>query len=185
MLFKARQGDEYSRNVLIKKYLLYSEHLVNKFISDYDSLYLDKDELFSIASDCILKVLKTFNFQKGESVYTYWKSITKNKLVAELRKNYVHVKKLHHISFDEKLPPQTLRDSHYTVDAFAISDLEQRIYDVLEDETYKFKIQEQIVIRCFLQGMNFKTISKVLQKSLPTTYRLYKNAVSKLRKAVK
>lgn len=186
MLFKARQGDEYSRNVLIKKYLIYSEHLVNKLYVDYDSLYLDKDELLSVASDCILKVLKCFDSSKGLSVYSYWKSITLNKLVANIRKNYQHNKRLQHVAFDERNGSHTLRDSYLRNNTHTeIDAIEEYIYSAIEDDSFEFKIQEQIVIRSFLQGMDFKTISKVLQKSLATTYRIYRNAVSKLRQAVK
>ena len=61
----------------------------------------------------------------------------------------------------------------------------EQLTKIINDPFNNFSEKEKTTIRCYLNGLEMKEISKILNRSLSSTYRIYKQAVEKIGSVLK
>lgn len=79
LIILRRHGDEYSSNLLVKKYKKYALKIANINYFNNKSLSISIDEYYSVAMHCFLLAFK--NYKTGENMFkAYWEKITANEI---------------------------------------------------------------------------------------------------------
>ena len=95
-LKRLQENDEEARDMLIKHNLRLVAHIAKKF----ESLSEDTDDLISIGTIGLIKVINTFNVDKGAKLATYAARCVENEILMYLRRNN---KTKMEVSIDEPL----------------------------------------------------------------------------------
>ena len=75
------KGDDEARNILIERNLRLVAHVAKK----YSSAKVDQDDLISIGSIGLIKVINSFNIEKGARLSTYVSRCIDNEILMHLR----------------------------------------------------------------------------------------------------
>ena len=86
LISRAQKGDSEALNKLIKKYEAAIHKVCLDVLTAFTASIIDKDDLVQEAMVAFVKAVKTFDYEKYNSLYYYSERCMKNRLITLLRK---------------------------------------------------------------------------------------------------
>lgn len=139
--FKMKNGDKVAEEKLVKHNLRLVAHITKK----YKNSNIDQDDLISIGSIGLMKAIKTFSFEKGNSFSTYASRCIENEILMTFRS-------------DKKNAQAIYLDDVISVDKDGNN---LSLYEILNDDAPAVELQVENKIL-------YKKVAKIIKEELNT-----------------
>lgn len=184
---KLKEGDKSAEEKLIKHNLRLVAHIVKK----YKFQKIEQEELISVGSIGLMKAIKSFDDEKGNSFSTYASRCIQNEILMMIRSQR---KFLNEVSLEDKVKTDKegndvslidiLEDTNENISEKAETKiLFQKVMDVI-DKTLTSREKEIICLRFGINGESPKTQNEVAEKlNISRSYisRIEKKAIKEIR----
>lgn len=188
---KMKQGDKQSEEKLIKHNLRLVAHIVKK----YNFTKIEQDELISVGSIGLMKAIKSYDIEKGNSFSTYASRCIQNEILMMVRSQR---KFINEVSLEDKVKTDkdgnevslidVLEDaSEHVQDKAEIQIIYQKIIDIINTSLNE-REKEIIFLRYGIGGGVPKTqneVAKELNISRSYISRIEKKALNQIRDQAK
>lgn len=184
---KLKDGDKSAEEKLIKHNLRLVAHIVKK----YNFQKIEQEELISVGSIGLMKAIKSFNSEKGNSFSTYASRCIQNEILMMIRSQR---KYMNEVSLEDKVKTDKegndvslidiLEDTSENISEKAETKiLFQKVMEII-DKTLSTREKEIINLRYGINGETPKTQSEVAEKlNISRSYisRIEKKAIKEIR----
>lgn len=188
---KMKQGDKQAEEKLIKHNLRLVAHIVKK----YNFAKIEQDELISVGSIGLMKAIKSYDMEKGNSFSTYASRCIQNEILMMVRSQR---KFINEVSLEDKVKTDkegnevslidVLEDaSEHVQDKAEIQIIYQKIIDIINTSLNE-REKEIIFLRYGIGGCVPKTqneVAKELNISRSYISRIEKKALNQIRDQAK
>ena len=189
-LERYKEGDEEARSILIERNMRLVAHVIKKYQNtDYDT-----EDLLSVGTIGLIKVVNTFNQDRGPRLATYAARCVENEILMLFRANKKYSREVslyEPIGVDKDGESVTLvdvveMDNREILDTIILSQDVKELYDAY-DKCLKDNEKMVIRLRYGLFGLQEKTqreIAQMLGISRSYVSRIEKKAIEKLRQEI-
>ena len=181
-------GDENAKNLLVEKYRQFSWSLAKRLFKEFPTCGLSVEDMMAMAFADITIALKTFEFSLP-SFYGYWCTIASNDIRRMIR-SLIHESYLKgNVVFLDTPVYEEESTLHEYVGRDEVATEQNMLRDmfltIVNNPKNEFTVNQRIVIIEFLDGYDFHEIAELHGWSRSKTYYTYKEAIRKIRKAMK
>ena len=170
--------------MFLEKYRWFSYKYITEFLAKYPAYDFIREELHAVIFYDTYTLIKKYTPDKGV-FYAYWKKAAFRTIDKYIKRN---LRNFGTTSLDF-MPSNTIHDLHDIVGREDSSYQKQLLSEVftriIEDKNNDFSKREQSVIKLYLDGYEMKDIAEILKCSLPSVYRNYHQAVTKIGRVLK
>ncbi len=177
---KMKQGDKFAEELLIKHNLRLVAHISKK----YKNSNIDQDDLISIGSIGLMKAIKTFSYEKGNSFSTYASRCIENEILMTFRSdkknaNSVYLDDVISVDKDGNNLSlyEILKDNDAAVDVQVENKIIYKKIEKIICETLTEREKDILILRYGLMGKSPKT-----QMELADELKISRSYISRLEK---
>lgn len=179
LLLKINEGDDNALNVLLEKYRSFSHRLVNDFLEENPNYEYIRDELHAVIFYNTYNLINKYKMDKG-LFFGYWKKISL-RLITKYIERYEKYNSVISLDYQPSNDAKVLHEVIGSEDGVYRQDLLKQVFiSVVNNPCNDFSEREKKVINYYLEGWDMKEIAEALGRSLPSVYRIYKQAVEKI-----
>lgn len=179
LLVKINEGDDNALNVLLEKYRSFSHRLVNDFLEENPNYEYIRDELHAVIFYNTYNLINKYKMDKG-LFFGYWKKISL-RLITKYIERYEKYNSVISLDYQPSNDAKVLHEVIGSEDGVYRQDLLKQVFiSVVNNPDNDFSEREKKVINYYLEGWDMKEIAEALGRSLPSVYRIFKQAVEKI-----
>ena len=176
---KINEGDDNALNVLLEKYRSFSHRLVNDFLEENPNYEYIRDELHAVIFYNTYNLINKYKMDKG-LFFGYWKKISL-RLITKYIERYEKYNSVISLDYQPSNDAKVLHEVIGSEDGVYRQDLLKQVFiSVVNNPDNDFSEREKKVINYYLEGWDMKEIAEALGRSLPSVYRIFKQAVEKI-----